>query len=228
MALIVGGLLGSLSQVALFALLLLVPAGTWHWPRAIQFLIVHGLLLVAATLWLARRAPASLEARLQGPVHKSQPRADKIASAGLFLSLFVWFAFIPVDVFYLHWLPPPSPGVSTSGAILYFLGFSVVSLALYQNAYAAPIVRDQRDRGQVLVDTGLYGRIRHPMYLGALLFLVGIALWLESYPSVLLLPVPLGFLLARIFIEEKTLRETLPGYAHYMSRVRYRLVPYVW
>jgi protein-S-isoprenylcysteine O-methyltransferase Ste14 len=228
MALIVRGLLGSFSQVALFALLLLVPAGTWHWPRAVLFLAVHGILLVVATVGLARRAPASLEARLQAPVHKSQPGADKIASAGLFLTLFAWFAFIAVDVFHLRWLSPPSLWVSIVGAMLYLLGFWVILLAIYQNAYAVPIVRDQSDRGHVLVDSGPYGRIRHPMYFGMLLFLAGIALWLESYASVLVLPVPLGFLLARIFIEEQTLRQTLPGYIEYMNRVRYRLIPYVW
>lgn len=226
--LLIRGLLGGLSQVGLFAALLLIPAGTWQWPRAILFLVAHGVLLMVTTLALARLAPASLEARLQAPVHKTQPRADKIASAGLFVTLLAWFAFIPVDVFHLQWLPPPSLPVSIFGAMLYFLGFGIVLLAVYQNAYAVPIVKDQADRGQVLIDTGLYARIRHPLYSGMLPFLVGIALWLESYASVLILPFPLAFLLARIFIEEKTLRETLPGYIEYMDRVRYRLIPFTW
>jgi protein-S-isoprenylcysteine O-methyltransferase Ste14 len=99
---------------------------------------------------------------------------------------------------------------------------------LFQNAFAAPIVKDQSERGHVLIDTGLYGRIRHPFYLGLLFLLMGLALWLESYASVLALLLPFVFLIARITVEERTLRETLPGYGDYMKRVRYRLVPFVW
>jgi protein-S-isoprenylcysteine O-methyltransferase Ste14 len=67
-----------------------------------------------------------------------------------------------------------------------------------------------------------------PLILGLFTFLVGIALWLESYASVLALPLFFVFVIVRIFIEEKTLQETLPGYVEYMSKVRYRLIPFVW
>ena len=100
--------------------------------------------------------------------------------------------------------------------------------ALWQNAFATPIVGDQSERDQTLIDTGLYGRIRHPLYLGLLFFLAGLALWLESYASVLVLPMAFLPIIARIIVEEKTLRETLPGYPGYMSKVPYRLVPFVW
>ena len=66
------------------------------------------------------------------------------------------------------------------------------------------------------------------MYLGILPFLAGIALWLESYASVIAVSALLILLIARIFVEEKTLQKTLPGYTEYMKRVRYRLVPFVW
>lgn len=101
-------------------------------------------------------------------------------------------------------------------------------VTLFQNAFAAPIVKDQSERGQVLIDTGLYGCIRHLFYLGNLLFFIGIALWLESYASVLALPFVFVVLIIRIFIEEKTLRESLPGYTEYMGKIRYRLIPFVW
>jgi len=66
------------------------------------------------------------------------------------------------------------------------------------------------------------------MYFGFLLFLIGIALWLESYASLLALPFVFVFVIARIFVEEKTLQETLPGYVEYMAKVRYRLISFVW
>jgi len=226
--LIVKGLIGGFFQIALFAALLLIPAGTWHWPRAIAFLVLYGLILLASIVALARLAPASLEARLQMPVARSQPRADRVASAFLFFSSMAWFVWIPIDVFRLRLLPPPPLWVSIFGVALLVAGFGVMMTALIQNAFAAPIVKDQSERGHVLVDTGVYSRLRHPFYLGFLVFLIGIGLWLESYASVLVLPLVFVFVVVRIFVEERTLRKTLPGYTGYMEKVPYRLVPFVW
>ena len=226
--LIIKGLIGTTVQIAFFAGLLFIPAGTWQWPRAIQFLMAHAVLSLTATIVLALFAPASLEARLQGPVHKSQPKADRIISFFLFSLLFVWFVTIPLEVFHLQWLPAPGFMVSMFGAGLFFVGYAIIVIAVYQNEFAAPIVRDQSERGHVLVDTGLYACIRHPLYLGFVFYFIGVALWLESYLSLFLLPVIYIILLARIFVEEKTLRETLPGYTEYMTRVRYRIIPFVW
>lgn len=222
------GLLGVLSQIVLFAALLLIPAGTWQWPRALQFLTGYGIVLLSATIFLARFAPASLEARLQPPAAKSQPMADRIVTALIILAALVWFMFIPIDVFYLRLLPTPTPVISGLGALIGLAGFGILILSVFQNEFAVPIVRDQSERGQVLVDTGLYGLIRHPFYLGFLLFFTGIGLWLESYASVLMVSILLLLLAVRIFIEEKTLCQTLPGYTDYMAKVKYRLVPFIW
>jgi protein-S-isoprenylcysteine O-methyltransferase Ste14 len=226
--LVLRGLIGGLFQVALIAAMLLVPAGTWHWPRAIQFLVVYGLVNSVSIVALARLAPASLEARLMTPAAKDQPMADRLVTPFLFASLLGWFAFIPIDVFRLRLLPPPLFQVSVLGAVGLLAGYALIWTTLFQNAFAAPIVKDQSERGQVLIDTGPYGRVRHPFYLGLLLFFMGLALWLESYPSVIALLLPLVFLIARITVEERTLRETLPGYDDYRRRVRYRLVPFIW
>jgi protein-S-isoprenylcysteine O-methyltransferase Ste14 len=226
--LVVRGLIGGLIQLVVLAALMLIPAGTWYWPRAIHFLVVYGLVNSVSIVALARLAPASLEARLTRPSAKSQPMADRVVTPLLVFSLFVWLAFIPIDVFRLRLLPPPSMGMSVLGAILSVVGYGFIWTTLFQNAFAAPIVKDQSERGQVLIDTGLYGRIRHPFYLGFLLFFMGLALWLESYASALTLLLPFVFLVARIRVEEGTLRETLPGYADYAGRVRYRLVPFIW
>jgi protein-S-isoprenylcysteine O-methyltransferase Ste14 len=226
--LVLRGLIGGLVQIALIGALLLIPAGTWNWPRAIQFLVVYGLVNSVSIVTLARLTPASLEARLMAPTAKSQPMADRVITSFLIVSLLAWFSFIPIDVFRLRLLSPPPVEVWVLAAALLLAGYGFIWTTLFQNAFAAPIVTDQSERGQVLIDTGPYGRIRHPYYLGLLLFLTGLALWLESYASVLALSVPLVFLTARISVEERALRETLPGYADYTRRVRYRLVPFVW
>ena len=82
--------------------------------------------------------------------------------------------------------------------------------------------------GQTVVSTGMYGVVRHPMYFGALFLLVGIPLALGSWWSLLVVPLFLPILYFRIANEERLLAQDLPGYAEYMRKVRYRLVPYVW
>jgi protein-S-isoprenylcysteine O-methyltransferase Ste14 len=215
-------------RLALFAALLFLPAGTWNWPRAIQFLVFHGIVVTVAVVVLARFAPRGLEARLSAPVAASQPVADRIATSLLILAFIAWWIFIPIDVFRLELLPSPSLLVSVLGAALSIVGLGITLMTIYQNEFVAPIVKDQSDRGQVLVDTGLYGRIRHPMYLGILLWLFGLALWLESTAGAIAVLALFPFFVARIRVEERTLREKLQGYADYMNRVPYRLVPFVW
>jgi protein-S-isoprenylcysteine O-methyltransferase Ste14 len=119
-------------------------------------------------------------------------------------------------------------GTSASGAVIGVIGLLIVLATVYQNQFAVPVVRDQSDRGQVLVDTGLYGIIRHPMYSGTLVLFAGMGLWLESYASVIALIFTVAAFVPRILVEEKTLQETLPGYVEYMAKVRYRLILFVW
>ena len=92
------------------------------------------------------------------------------------------------------------------------VGLGIILMTIYQNAFVAPIVKDQSDRGQFVVDTGLYGRVRHPMYLGFVLWAAGLALWLESTAGAIAAFAMLPALFARIWVEERTLRETLRGY----------------
>lgn len=231
--LIAKALIGGLLQVALYAVALLVPAGlvpggTWYWPRAILFLGLYAIALEASVVALGLVAPASLAARLSAPVSRQQPRADRVATAFLVLSTLGWLAFVPVDVFALKVFPPAPPGLAIGGAVLSLAGFAITIAAIYENAFAIPIVEDQSGRAQVLVETGLYACVRHPMYLGILAFHAGLALWLESYASLLTLVVLLSALVLRIWVEERTLRKTLPEYTGYMTRVRRRLVPGVW
>ena len=226
--LVLRGLIGGLLQLIVIAALLLIPAGTWHWPRAIHFLVVYGLVNSVSIVALARLAPASLEARLMAPSAKSQPMADRVITPLFIVSFLAWLAFIPTDVFRLRLLPLPPFEVAVLGAVVSLAGYGIIWTTLFQNAFAVPIVKDQSERGQVLIDTGLYGHVRHPFYLGFLLFFLGLALWLESYAGLLALLLPSVFLVARIKVEEKTLGETLPGYADYTRSVRHRLVPFVW
>lgn len=233
MKLLLRGLFGGAVQLALFAALLLFPAGllpggTWSWERGQLYVLGYGLVMFTAVITLALAAPKSLEARLNRPSRSNQPPADRIITALIISTSLAWFVFIPVDVFYLKLIPAPPSAVSAAGGVLALAGYVFVIVTIYQNAYAIPVVADQTDRGQTLVDTGLYSVVRHPLYLGILPFFAGTALWLGSYAGVIAGGAILLTLVARIVVEEQTLMDTLAGYPEYKRRVRYRLVPFVW
>ncbi len=226
--LLIKGLIGATLQIAFFGALLLIPAGTWQWTEANQFLYCYGFLTLVSTVFLAIKAPRSLEARMEMPMNESQPLSDRIATTFLLVFLVGWFVFIPIDIFHLKLLAPPQYSISILGGAASLLGYGIMITALYQNEFATPVVRDQSDRGHELRDTGLYGLVRHPFYTGFILFCLGMALWLQSYAALIAGLLPITALIGRIYAEEKILQETLPGYREYMSRTSYRIIPFVW
>src|SRR5262249_31431956 len=161
-------------------------------------------------------------------VQKGQPLADKIIVLLLIAAFLGVIVFIPLDLFRFHLMGKPGAFVSALGLILVIAGWWIISLVFKENAFAAPVVKHQEERHQTVIDTGVYSIVRHPMYAGAALLLIGMPLWLESNAGVLLASVPIGILVVRILIEEKFLRRELKGYDAYTKRVRYRLIPGLW
>jgi protein-S-isoprenylcysteine O-methyltransferase Ste14 len=215
-------------QLAAFAALLFLPAGTLQWPRAwFLFGIVCATTLASLAILLPDRT-GLLNERLKLPIQKGQPFADKIVTLLIGVTFCGLLAFIPLDVFRLHLMDQPGTVVSALGLVLFGAGWWIATLALKENAFAAPVVKYQQDRRQTVVDSGVYGVVRHPMYAGATLVLVGTPLWLQSYAATGLAIVPIGVLLLRIWVEERFLRQNLAGYDAYAERVRFRLIPFVW
>jgi protein-S-isoprenylcysteine O-methyltransferase Ste14 len=99
---------------------------------------------------------------------------------------------------------------------------------MLDNPFAVSVVRLQEERTHTVVDSGVYGVVRHPMYAGAIPLLVGMSLWLESYAAAVLALIPVSMLVLRIRVEEEFLIRELKGYQDYTKRVRYRLIPFVW
>jgi protein-S-isoprenylcysteine O-methyltransferase Ste14 len=219
---------GVVLNVAIFGGLLFFPAGTLNWWRAWVFLGVVFVCAVASTVSVFRVNKAVLEERFKPPVQKGQPLADRIIVLLLIAGFVGVIVFIPLDVFRFHLMVKPGPVVSSLGLVLFVVGWWIMTLALMANAFAAPVVRHQEERQHMVVDRGVYGVVRHPMYAGALLLLVGMPLWLESYAAALVATFPIGALVVRIRVEERFLGRELAGYDAYTKRVRYRLIPYVW
>ena len=219
---------GVVCNVAIFGGLLFLPAGTLHWWRAWVFLGVVFVGAVASTVSVFRASKDLLEERFKPPVQKGQPLADKIVVILLIAGFVSELVFIPLDVFRFHLMARPGTVVSSLGLVLFVVGWWIMTVALRENAFAAPVVKHQEERRQTVIDSGVYGVVRHPMYAGAVLLLIGMPLWLESYAAAMLASLPIGALAVRILVEERFLRRELAGYDAYTERVRYRLIPFVW
>jgi len=158
-----------------------------------------------------------------GPVAEQRP-AQKVISALLVLG-FVAFVVLPALDHRFGWSPVATV-VSIICDALIVLSFVLFFWVMKSNSYAASTI--QVEEGQPVVSTGPYAYVRHPMYSGALLLITAMPLALGSWLSVLLVAPFFPVLVWRILDEENLLRENLPGYAAYMQRVRYRLIPRVW
>ncbi len=215
-------------NVAVYAALLFVPAWTLHWWRAwvLVALIFAGMLVTRA--WAFGDKQQLLADRRKSPLQPEQPFADKLLVVGFVLVFPAYIAFIPLDVFHFHLLDKPNAIVSVCGLILAGAGWFVISLAFRENAFAAAIVKPQEERHQTVVDSGVYSVIRHPLYAGVVLVLIGIALWLQSYAAAILSIVPIALIVLRILVEEDFLRNRLSGYDGYAKRVGRRLIPLIW
>jgi protein-S-isoprenylcysteine O-methyltransferase Ste14 len=226
--------LAALRNTAASAFLLLVPAaalGAPIWPAGLALVAVSTAVQLAGNLALARWRPAHFRVRQQSVVaakDRGQPLADAVGSALLVGFALAWMAFIPLDVFRLHVLPRPAAWLAWAGGAAALAGWAVALLAVWENRFATPNVQDQSARGQQVIDTGVYGLVRHPIYLGYALQIAGQALWLGSSAAALVgVGVYLAATLGRIRIEERDLRTRLPAYDAYARRVRGRLIPFL-
>jgi protein-S-isoprenylcysteine O-methyltransferase Ste14 len=217
------------ADATLVAVLLFASSGTLSWWRAWVLLAVLLVVRTISAVAVYRVNPALLRERAQFPIHGEQPWSDKLL---LLAVLATGFMGLPViagcDAFRWHVLPRPEPPLATVGLVLFTLGWGIKALALRANAFATAVLRLQRERKHAVMDTGVYGVVRHPFYAGTPLVLVGLSLWLESYTAALAAVVPVALLVMRLELEERFLRRELPGYREYAARVPHRLLPGIW
>jgi len=219
--------IASLAWICAMGAALFAPPGTIEW-RGGWMLLGEMVVLSALTVaWLAKHDPDLLRERLGNPIQKGQSRADKLFMSMMIVTWYGWLVLMALDVKRWHFSHAPD-WVMYVGAVLIPLGFLAVLRTFRENTFAAPVIKIQQERGQKVIDTGPYALVRHPMYAAAFLYLLGTPLVLGSWIGLMALPLVVGLLIVRIFIEEAALRSGLPGYGEYMSRVRFRLVPGVW
>jgi protein-S-isoprenylcysteine O-methyltransferase Ste14 len=214
----------SVLGIGAFVLLLFVPAGTLNWWQGWIFIAVFTLATLVPSVYLARRDPDALKRRMKaGPTNETRP-VQRVVIAVCFLLIPGMLVIAGLDHRF-GWSMVPVP-IVILGDVLVAAGLVLAQWVVIQNSYAAATITVERE--QPLVDTGLYGMVRHPLYVGALIMMVGSPLALGSLWALVVLVPGFVALAVRIVDEEQMLTEQLPGYDEYTQKVPYRLVPNVW
>ena len=219
--LLLSGLIKLLCGLAMIAAMLFLPAGTWHYPYAWLFI---GLLFIPMTImgiWLFIYQPGLLAKRLNNK-EKEQAQKGVVALSGL---MFIGgFVLCGLD-YRFSWTAMPM-WLTIVASLLFLVGYALYAEVLRENAYLSRTVEVQE--GQQLIDKGLYGIVRHPMYTATILMFISMPVVLGSLWALLVFGIYPVLMVVRIKNEEKVLAEGLKGYTDYQKRVRWRLMPGVW
>lgn len=210
-----------LCGLLLVCVLLFVPAGTTAWWQAWLLIGILFAPMFIAGLVMMRINPNLLRKRLSAKEEQAEQRAVIALSGLMFVAAFV----VAGLNFRFGWVVLPA-WVNCAAAVVFLLAYALYAEVLRENAYLSRTIEVQED--QKVIDTGLYGIVRHPMYLSTLFLFLSMPLVLGSAISfgIMLLYIPI--IAKRIRNEEQVLVAGLDGYAEYRKRVRYRVIPRVW
>lgn len=221
MPLLIQALTKFLAGLLIVALMLFVPAGTLdYWQAWLFIAVLFGPMLVMGVVLMCRN-PELLRKRLSAKEREGEQKSVVLMSSLLFVAVFVTAGLNHR----FGWWPLPD-GVVIAAAITFFLGYVMYAEVMRENVWLSRTVEVQEQ--QQVIDTGLYGIVRHPMYTATLILFLAIPLILASPCSFLLMLLYIPLVIMRIHNEETILAQSLPGYCDYMNRTAYRLIPWVW
>ena len=209
------------SGLLITGLLLVLPAGTLRYPQAWLLLAILFIPMFGAGLVLMAKNPALLRRRLQAKEEEQEQKTVIALSALMFTAAFVMAGLS----FRWGWLMLPR-WVSVAAAVVFLLAYALYGEVLRENEYLSRTVEVQE--GQRVVDTGLYGVVRHPMYAATLLLFLAIPLVLGSVVAFVILLGYIPLIAKRIRNEEQVLERGLAGYREYRRRVKYKVIPFIW
>ena len=221
MKLLLNALVKFLCGILLVGLLLFLPAGTLKYPGGLLFcaLLFIPMLILGIVLFI--KAPSLLQKRLDT---KEKEKTQKGVVALSALGFLAGFVVAGLD-FRFGWSRVPTPVVIAFSAVL-LVSYGLYGEVMRENAYLSRTVKVEE--GQKVIDTGLYGIVRHPMYAVTVFLFLSIPLVLGSwYSFIVFLHYPI-IIIIRIINEEKVLTRELPGYAEYKKKVKYRLIPFIF
>ena len=210
--------------VAFFAILLCVPAGTLHYWQAWVFIAVFVTTTIGPSLYLAIKHPDALARRMNGGPGKETRPVQKVVMWALLLAVMATVVLSALD-WRFGWSQVPT-AVVIAGNVVVAVSLLAAQWVVIQNNFAGASISVEAE--QPVISTGMYGIVRHPMYICALIMMIGTPPALGSYWGLVPVIAALPILVVRIIDEETMLRAELPGYPDYTRLVRYRLVPGLW
>lgn len=219
--LLLSALIKYLVGVVMVGALVMLPAGSAEYWQGWLFMAVLFIPIFIVGVVMFVRSPELLEKRLRAKEKASEQSIVVRLSGLLFIAAFVIAGFN----WRYGWCVLPEWAV-WSAVVLFIAGYMLYAEVLRENAYLSRTIEVQA--GQKVVDTGLYGVVRHPMYTATILIFLSMPLVLASPLSFALMLIYIPLIIKRIKHEERLLKRELEGYGEYMQRVRYRLIPYIY
>lgn len=223
-----GFILSSLITAVIFPAVILFASGDWLWLEGWIFGLWFDAMVLSNMIYLFRNDPALLAERSKAPGSDNQKPWDKYLLTGAYIMAFMWYIIMPLDAKRFAWSPDFPLWLKVLGGLALIPALYLIYRATVENTYLSTLVRIQADRKQQVISTGVYGFVRHPLYLGCLLMLYGAPLLLGSITGLVIAVIALIGLVVRITGEEKMLGSELEGYQDYQQKVTYRLIPFVW
>ena len=210
-----------LSGLILVGLLLFLPAGTFAYPQGWLLIGILFVPMFIAGLIMMKKSPELLRKRLNVKEEQAEQKTVIALSGLMFLASFI----IAGLNFRFGWIRLPL-WVSYAAALLFLAGYVLYAEVLRENVWLSRTVEVQEN--QKVIDTGLYGIVRHPMYMSTLILFLAMPLVLGSVISFVIMLLYIPIIAKRIRNEEQVLENGLEGYAEYRKRVRYKVIPFVW
>lgn len=205
----------------LFGLVLFVSAGTMKYPNGWLLIAVLFIPMFIAGIVLMFKNPALLQKRLNAKEEESEQKAVVAFSGIMFLAAFI----VAGLSFRFHWVMLPKWAVII-GTVVFLLAYTMYAEVLRENTYLSRTIEVQEN--QKVIDTGLYGIVRHPMYSATLFLFLSMGIILGSPISFAILLMYIPIIAKRMKNEEKVLEEGLEGYSEYKERVKYKVIPFIW
>ena len=210
-----------LAGVVLVGVLLFVPAGTLAWPQGWLLMAILFVPMFIAGLVMKKKNPELLKKRLNAKEEQDEQK-DVVKFSGLmFLAAFILAGLN----FRFRWIVLPD-WISWVAAVIFLLAYGLYAEVLRENTWLSRTIEVQED--QQVVDTGLYGIVRHPMYMSTLFLFLAMPLVLGSVISFLVMLLYIPIIAKRIRNEEQVLEESLAGYREYKQKVKHKVIPFIW
>ena len=207
--------------LVLVALLIFLPAGTVNFAKGWLFMGLLFVPMLIAGFVMLFKSPEFLAKRLDVKEKQSTQKGVIAVSGLMFIAGFV-VAGLDSRV---GWAQMPAP-VTVIASVLFLIAYALYAEVMRENAYLSRTIKVEE--GQTVVDTGLYGIVRHPMYMASILLFLMMPIVLGSWYALIVFAIYPAVIVVRLKDEEELLTRELSGYAEYKKKVKYRIIPFIW